>query len=378
MTSTLFTLSSRQIWPQVLSTLKFRPSRLVLFHTDEKEESFYPSERLKTFLESSPAFQPILVELRRISHDDFSGIIDALSDAAVAWTLDGTNCRVNLTGGNKLMAMAAAEWCRLNSTPCFYLERNRRLIHFESENYNFKPGIRTEEIHIQLAHDLEPLGLLRCQLSDAEVVHAGERLTLRENGRNLHDNDIRRLLPQSIGKDYLKFLNCEEMGPRVPENVGDGLEYATALILLRLGVPMVQRGIHLRPKSSMNSPRNEGELDLVFNWKAKLWTVDCKDRLSAESRIEKLRNKLLSSLQLSPTVKEDLDKLEEELRAKDLHPLKEDLLSISEVGGLLGKVVCVRREKLPDQAVDYARSRRIEVVLKDQLIPSLKRLLEAN
>lgn len=378
MSSTLFTLSSRQIWPQVLCTLKIRPSRLVLFHTDEKEESFYPAERIKFFLEATAAFQPISVELRRIPHDEFSGIIEAISDAAVNWNLDGTNCRANLTGGNKLMAMAAAEWCRLNSTPCFYLERNRRLIHFESEHFNFKPGIQTEEIPIQLARDLDPLGLLRCQLNDAEVVHAGERLTLRENGRNLHDSEIRKGLHHSTGNDYRKFLNSEEMGPRLPENAGDGLEYATALILLRLGVPMVQRGVHLRPKSSMNSPRNEGELDLVFNWKAKLWTVDCKDRLSAESRIEKLRNKLLSSLQLSPTVKEDLDKLEEELRSKDLHPLKEDLLSISEVGGLLGKVVCVRREKLPDQAIDYARSRRIEVVLKDQLIPSLKRLLDGN
>ena len=44
--------------------------------------------------------------------------------------LDHNNCTANLTGGNKLRAMAAAEWCRLASRRCFYQERDSRAFAF--------------------------------------------------------------------------------------------------------------------------------------------------------------------------------------------------------------------------------------------------------
>lgn len=375
---TLLTLSSRQIWPQVLSTLHLQPSRLVLFHSDEKEESGYPAERLKTLFRGTPWQKPMVVELCRIPHDDFTKIIEAFHSIADGYVLDGSNCCVNLTGGNKLMAMAAVEWCRQTDTPCFYLERNRRLLSFHSKGTDLVPHGEPQQLDIHLARELEPIDLLNCQLSDAEVVHPGMRLTLKENGRKAHPNDLLRQFSQGGSVDFRRYLECANQGPSVPENIGDSLEFATALVLLKLGVPVVQRGIHLRPRNNRPSGRNEGELDLVFNWKSKLWIVDCKDRLSAGSRIDKLRKELAFSLNLSPRVSDALDALEEELRNKDLHPLKEDLLSISEVGGLLGKVLCVRREKLPDQAIEYAASRRIEIILKQNLFEDLKRLLDGN
>lgn len=373
---TLLTLSSRQIWPQVLSTLHVRPSRLFLFHSDEGEESRHPAERLKAFFNTIPWERPLEVELRRIPHDDFSGIIDVFHSVADSLVLDGGNTRVNLTGGNKLMAMAAVEWCRQTETPCFYLERNRRLLSFQSKGTDLIPAPESELIDLHLAGHLNPLGLLVCQLSDAEVVHPGLRLTLRENGRNLHPNDLRQLIANDSPIDFRRYLDWDHQVPSVPENVGDRLEFATALALLKLGVPVVQRGVHLRPRIPRPTERNEGELDLVFNWKGKLWIVDCKDRRSAENRLGKLRTELLSLNALTSRVKDTLQSLEEELRAKDLHPLKEDLLSISEVGGLLGKVLCVRRERLPQAAVEYAASRRIEIILKDQLFENLRRLLD--
>ena len=69
--------------------------------------------------------------------------------------------------------------------------------------------------------------------------------------------------------------------------------------------------------------------------------------------------------------------LERELKEKDIRVLREDLLQVSEVGGLLGSALAVRREALPPEAVEFAQSRRprVEVILKDELEKRLRALL---
>ena len=66
------------------------------------------------------------------------------------------------------------------------------------------------------------------------------------------------------------------------------------------------------------------------------------------------------------------------LRERDLHPLKEDLLTVAEVGGLLGRGVCVRRTALPLQAAEFARSRNLLIVLKERLVADLRSALFPN
>jgi hypothetical protein len=73
-----------------------------------------------------------------------------------------------------------------------------------------------------------------------------------------------------------------------------------------------------------------------------------------------------------------LDQLADELRERDLHPLKEDLLAVAEVGGLLGRAICVRRTPLPPQASEFAQSRKVPVVLKERLISDLRPILFPN
>ena len=58
----------------------------------------------------------------------------------------------------------------------------------------------------------------------------------------------------------------------------------------------MQRSVRLAPRVVRGSGKQEGELDLVFNWAGKLWVVDCKDRRSAEDRVEQLRTEILSQL----------------------------------------------------------------------------------
>jgi CRISPR-associated protein Cmr3 len=90
------------------------------------------------------------------------------------------------------------------------------------------------------------------------------------------------------------------------------------------------------------------------------------------------RTEILRQMTPDKRLGELLDKLEEELRERDLHPLKEDLLMVAEVGGLLGQAICVRRSPLPLQAQEFARSRRISVVPKDRLLSALRNLLNPD
>ena len=372
---TLLSLASKQIWPQVLGFLHLnpRPDRLVLLHTDEEGESAGPARRLKELFVSQGMLPENAIMLVRMPHDHFGEIVEALAATAESFGLDETNCRVHFTGGNKLMALAAAEWCRLAGTPCFYLERGLRVFPFLPRGTDLLPQ-ESFQLNPHLAREIGPLALLRCQLGTAEVVGPGQRLTLNERGRNLPEKEFGPLLRKD--EDFRKFLDWDV--PETETNSGFALEFAAAVALLMLGVPVVQRSVRLVPKVLRGSGREEGELDLVFNWGGKLWVVDCKDRRSVESRVDQLRIEILRQLTPDKRLTELLDKFAEELRERDLHPLKEDLLAVAEVGGLLGRAICVRRSPLPLQAAEFAQSRKVPVVLKDQLIAGLRPILFPN
>jgi hypothetical protein len=369
----LLSLASKQIWPQVLAVLHARPQRLVLFHSDEAGESKRPAERLRDFFATGAITNPPAVELQRVRHDCFKDVVDAFANTAERLHLDAENCRVHLTGGNKLMAMAASEWCRLAGVPCFYLERDLKVFPFQPSGTDLLPQ-PDFKLDPHLASVVEPLALLRCQLDGADIVGTGQRLTLNEQGQRLPESELQPLLRK--GHDFRKLLawDTEERESKP----GFDLEYATAFALLKLRVPVVQRSIRLAPRVVRGSGRQEGELDLVFNWSGKLWVVDCKDRNTAENKVEKLRTEILRQMTPDRRLTEMLDKLSEELRERDLPPLKEDLLAVAEVGGLLGQAICVRRMTLPLQAEEFANSRRINVVLKDRLLEELRSRLYPN
>lgn len=371
---TLLSLASRQTWPQVLAVLHARPQRLVLFHSEEPAESQRPAERLRDFFRSGAVPQAPDVELQRVPHDRFQEVVDALASVADEGQLDASNCRVHLTGGNKLMAMAAAEWCRLAGVPCFYLERDLRVFPFQPGGSDLLPQ-PDFKLDPHLARDLEPLALLRCQLDSADIIAAGQRLTLNEQGRRLPPAEFQPLLRAQ--HDCRRLLTWDV--PETANQPGFSLEYATAVALLQLGVPAVQRSVRLAPRVLRGSGRQEGELDLVFNWAGKLWLVDCKDRVSAANRMDQLRQEILKEAGIGPPLDDLLRRLEAELREKDLRPLKEDLLATAEAGGLLGRAVCVRRnEAFPIQAREFAQSRGIAVVFKERLLSDLRTLLYPN
>ena len=58
--------------------------------------------------------------------------------------------------------------------------------------------------------------------------------------------------------------------------------------------------------------------------------------------------------------------------------MKEDILAVREAGGLLGNIICVRKADLPAEVVQYAKHNSIEVVLKRDLVNSLRAQLFPN
>lgn len=319
-------------------------------------------------------FIPFPAIIRRIE--------DAIASAADAFELGPENCSLHLTGGTQLLSMAAVEWCRSCANPSFHLDtqgERQQIVpfHYEAGNLIQDP---TRAIAPETTNGVDPLALLKCQLEDDDVTQDGQTLTLSSRGQSMELAALPQLMEQErsrrgSGKASLIELLLHAKGPAPEPRAGDLLELATAFALLKSGPCRVQRGIVMKSAKRRDDRNDSGELDLVFNWNGRLWIVDCKDRIDAEDRVGKLRAELFSSGGISPRASDLLNGLAGELKDKELKTLKEDMAALADGGGLQGKSLIVRRERLPYQAEDDAHTRKLEVVLADQLQVQLRGML---
>ena len=373
---TIFALASKQVWPHVLALAHYKPDRLVLLHSSEKEESEEPARRLQEFVARNTALGIAVDRLEQIPHDDFVAIARRLDAIYSEQRLEPETAALNFTGGNKLMAMAAFDWAREKGLSAFYLERDNKLIQFNfcHSKIESEPAIRLDA---SITNGFDAIELLTCQLGSAVLQSRGERLRLSEKGEKIRLSQIGAELRKNGYHDRVDFRKWLEidLSKKLEDRKGDNLEYGVAAMLLRLGVPQVYRSVELKPH--IYSQLTEGEIDLVFNWNGKLWVVDCKDKIGGSQRLENLKTALLKNAQPLPAYQEQLDGLAQELGEKDIKVLREDILQVSEVGGLLGCAIAVRSASLPKQAKEFADNRRprVEVVFKDLLEKRLRQLL---
>ena len=372
----MLSLVSRQIWPHVLSVVEFQPRELILLHSDEKGESQGPAERLKLFISQSNLIASDRIHLECIPHNDYRAFQTRLDAIAIQYSLNPGDCCVNFTGGNKLMATVALEWAERHWMDAFYLERGNELIAFTTNTGGGRNPTR-KQLDISKTNGLDAAGLLACQLGEARVVSAKERLVLNERGLKTHLKQIQaEMKPDAtLGRskiDYRHYLDGYDK--TAIQEAGFNLEYGCAVVLLKLGVPAVYRSIELK-SSTMKGDRLEGELDLVFNWNAKLWVVDCKDKIASETKVDRIRQELVKHMAPSPNLEQLLKSIENDLREKDLKVLREDLVQVAETGGLLGQALCIRSSKLPPQAVEFAESRHLRIIYKNELEKDLSALL---
>lgn len=373
----LLSLASKQIWPQVLAVAHVKPDRVLLLHSDDIVESKGPARLLQRLFDDSGLVPKGGTRLETVSHADFSAIESRFDEIVAAHQLNLGECVVNFTGGNKLMATAVFRRVALRGVRAFYLERGNLITWFEPRDGDMLT--RAEPLPAGITNDLDAAALLSCQFGDEVVQFQGERLTLNEKGAHAASNDLAAKLQGETrldrgAFDFRKWLRIENPSARQP-NEGDNLEYGTACALLKAGVPSVRRSVELA--TFPNSPNSEGELDLVFNRNGRLWVVDCKDRVGGDAKIDALRTALLGAGVANRQIEALVKSIAGDLKDRDIRILREDLLQISEVGGLLGCALAVRSARPPQQAVEFAASRhpQVEVLLKSELVKRLPAIL---
>src|SRR5437879_2523890 len=128
---TLLSLASRQIWPHVLAVAHLKPQRVFLLHSEDTVESKGPAQRLKRFFDGSGLVPRGTTQLEPVPHDDFSAIESRFDEIIAEHQLNLSECLVNFTGGNKLMATAVFRRMARRGVRAFYLERGNQITWFE-------------------------------------------------------------------------------------------------------------------------------------------------------------------------------------------------------------------------------------------------------
>jgi hypothetical protein len=368
----LLSLASRQIWPQVLAVAHLKPARLILLHSDDAAESKGPAQRLKRFFDDCGLVPKGGTRLELISDSDFDAVERRLDELQTFHRLPLSDCMVNFTGGNKLMATAAFRWAAKRGASAFYLERRNRFSRFVPRDGEMITHVET--LDARCTDDLDPVALLRCQLDASEVQRPGQTIILNAAGGKLSEAEFARRIER--GSDARPWLRIAGEADR-DEKEGDPLEFAAAALLLKLGVRRVQRRLRLEVKSAqqVGTRRPHAEIDLLFTWGGRLWLVDCKDERPVEGLADHLRRILP---RLPPQADELLDRIRGELAIGQTKAMKQDLIAVREAGGLLGNVVCIRKADLPDEVLQFAAHNNIAVVRKSELVQGFRNLLFPN
>lgn len=373
--TTLLTLVSKQVWPQILAVAHLKPVQVVLLHSAEQGESATPAKRLKKLFDQTGLVPKGGTKTVQIAHDDFQKVRTQIEEF---WLSTGRPpLVVNFTGGNKLMALAAFQWARERAMKAFYLERGFQLTWFDFDQGSHES--RTEKIEGHITDALDPLPLLRCQLDASEVERSGQLIQLSEIGRQLSDTDFWKRLPSADYQKLERWLTINGERNR-GQNDGDALELIVAAALLRLGVPHVRRSLRLKVHSApgVSARLPHAELDLLFNFAGKLWLVDCKDRKPVTDLSDGLRR---ISQPRTPADRQRFDELtnrvRDQLSISDTKVIKEDLLAARETGGLLGETICVRRTTLSDEVRKFARRNRVHLIENCRRSNALRAELQA-
>ena len=78
---------------------------------------------------------------------------------------------------------------------------------------------------------------------------------------------------------------------------------------------------------------------------------------------------------LSPRAHELLNRIGSAFKISQTKALKEAMQAVREAGGLLGRIVCVRKANLPEEVLQFASQNHIELVMKSELANGFKSLL---
>ncbi len=366
----LFTIASKQIWPQVLSILHLKPEQVYLFHSEDKSESLQPAQRLKRFFDDSNIVQKGNTKMCKIPHDDFLAVETMLEEVRSKNNLSCDSLVLNFTGGNKLMATAAFRWAVKYFIKSFYLEKGNKIFWFEPKNEEVITNL--ENLNPHIADELDPVEILRCQLETSDIERKGEIIQLTKEGIDIPSEKMFRIIENgSFQKEWINRIEPIED----EDKEGDNLEFQTAAVLLKLGVRKLRRSTRLKSKGedkvSIKNPHSE--IDLLFVWNGKLWTVDCKDTIGEEEICSNFYKEIRN---MPGRAKVLWNRIRDIVENRPYIQLKVDIATVREVGGLYGSVIWVRKKGLNDEIKQFARRNSVYLVNKRTIASELAEILK--
>lgn len=298
---TIFCLVSRQAMANVLPVLMFQPKSVVLFTTPEEKQCADNLEKL---------FKSKSIKVKRI--DDLNAYDYINFKTAVKSELEKTEGDVilNVTGGTKLMALAAYE---------SFTEKNKKIIYCDTENkqiIHLFPQLSTEPLTLNLSikdylisYGYEIIATRTKGLSENHkklfnlliekqlLIKFSEfldefRSKSAENSGSTTFNDKRNgvFTIQKTPSDYILFISKEKF--RYDDDKflkGDWLEYIMLYHLENLGIDS-ELGVKVTSSGEV-----ENEIDLIFIKDYQLYLISCKSGRKNDPNkdiyeIETLRN----------------------------------------------------------------------------------------
>lgn len=237
--------------------------------------------------------------------DAIHAILDKIRAACA-----GESLGINLTGGTKLMALAAAEWAHVRDVPAFYIDTDGEQVIGVGSNWSYAPlpdvlsvrGLLAANGFDMEGADAAPVPARRREALTSLLTlacgHEGEKALGRLN--RLAETAFRTsLCARDDGPDTRAWREllaiCGAAGTAregnghvaFPDEAarrwcnGGWFEEYVRMTLYRL-----QRARHIRDFASSVSVRREGvlnELDALFTVRNRLFTIECKTSIMAES-----------------------------------------------------------------------------------------------
>ncbi|MDF1610548.1 Card1-like endonuclease domain-containing protein [Stygiobacter electus] len=301
--STIFCLVSRQSMANVLPVLMFKPHQVVLFATPEEKKS---ADNLEKLFSSKSINVKRVNDLNAYDYVAFKNVvINEIQNYQ-------TDICLNVTGGTKLMALAAYE---------VFAEANKRIIYCDTEHQHIislMPEYKIENLQADISIEdyLLSYGYHIKETKDSSLVEKfyplfefiisknlmHEFISLFKEIRERHVDDYPKITVHSKNKNYIFSKNFDnysiQYDYRIRRSitihsseykVGDWLEYYVYYILKEKYKLNPLTGVKIISEDNV-----ENEIDVLVLKDYKLYNYSCKSGKSDNQydlfQLETLRN----------------------------------------------------------------------------------------
>ncbi|MFN4110763.1 MAG: Card1-like endonuclease domain-containing protein [Ignavibacteria bacterium] len=277
----IFCLVSRQTMPNVLPVLMYKPEKVVLFETPEESQS---AENLYHLFKN----KNIQVErVRKLNAYDFGNLKQIIRD----YLEKENNVALNITGGTKLMALAAYEAFKQSSKQIFYCDtEHKQIIHifpdynYEKlvtslsieeylESYGYKIISKKDDsdakLYFQLFDFINNNNLLRSFIKFFSQIR--KQIQFSNPKFSYHSPDKQFSFIKEYDKYIIRYKNSNQIVINSSNfKIGDWLEYYVYY--------QVKKKYNLIPYLNVKIQNNnvENEIDLLFIKDYKLYLISCK------------------------------------------------------------------------------------------------------